>query len=299
MNFSMNFGVENYSCGKYRKISKRSVWGKMKNITEQIKVRRSVRSFDGRALDDNTKEKLISFWDTIVNPFDIPVEFRFLDAKEKGLSCPVVSGTNLYVGGKIKNVSNASVAFGYSFESYVLFAQSLGLGTVWLGGTMNRAAFETAMELKEDEIMPCASPVGYTAKKMSMRENMMRKAIKADERLPFEELFFDNTFNSALIKEKCCPGLVTSLEMVRLAPSAVNKQPWRVVVTDNMVHFFLKRSKGFSKEGKLDMQMIDMGIALCHFALTAKENGLKIEIMQKTPDLLREDMEYIASYKIL
>ena len=64
---------------------------------------------------------------------NIPVEFKFLDAKEHGLICPVVTGTDLYVGGKIKSVPDACVAFGYSFETFVLYAQSLGLGTVWLG----------------------------------------------------------------------------------------------------------------------------------------------------------------------
>ena len=33
-----------------------------------------------------------------------------------------------------------------NFEQLVLRAQDLGLGTVWLGGTMNRAAYEKAME---------------------------------------------------------------------------------------------------------------------------------------------------------
>ena len=270
----------------------------MKNMIEQIKARRSVRTFDGRLLDEDTKEKLKSFMKDVENPFDIPVEFRFLDAKEHGLTCPVVTGTNLYVGGKIKNMPNASVAFGYSFEEFILYAQSLGLGTVWLGGTMNRAAFETAMELSEDEMMPCASPVGYIAKKMSVRESMMRMAIKADERLPFEELFYDGTFETPLSKEKA-DSLRLPLEMVRLAPSAVNKQPWRVVIKDNCVHFYLKRSKGFGHEGKLDMQMIDMGIALCHFALAAKECNLNIAFVQADPELPLSDMEYIASYKIL
>ena len=39
----------------------------------------------------------------------------------------------------------------------------------------------------------------------------------------------------------------------RLAPSAVNKQPWRVLKAGHMVHFYLKRGKGFSG-GRLDMQ---------------------------------------------
>ena len=270
----------------------------MNSIIENIKERRSVRTFDGRLIDDDTKEKLMLFMKDIKNPFNIPVVFKFLNAKEHGLICPVVNGADLYVGGKIKDVPNASAAFGFSFETFVLYAQSMGFGTVWLGGTMNRTAFEAAMELEEDEMMPCASPVGYIAKKMSVRENMMRKAIKANERLNFEELFFDGTFGKSMSKEKA-GDLIIPFEMVRLAPSAVNKQPWRLLLKDNVVHFYLKRSKGFGHEGKLDMQMIDMGIALCHFELAAKASDLNIKFVQSNPNLSTDDMEYIASYVIL
>ncbi len=268
----------------------------MKSVKELIKARRSVRTYDGQVLDENTREQLMSYMEDIKNPLNIPVEFKFLDAKEHELTCPVVTGTDLYVGGKIKSVPDACVAFGYSFETFVLYAQSLGLGTVWLGGTMNRDAFERAMDLDEDEMMPCASPVGYAAKKMSVRETMMRKAIKANERLTFEELFFYSSFDAPFTME-LAGKLAEPLEMVRLAPSAVNKQPWRVVVTDNTVHFYLKRSKGFGHGSKLDMQMIDMGIALCHFALTAKENGIAIDFIRNNPNFSTSfEVEYIGSY---
>lgn len=271
----------------------------MKDIVELIKERRSVRTYDGRTVDESTREQLRSFAQDIRNPFNIPVEFKFLDAKKDGLTCPVVSGTGLYAAGKIKNLPDANVAFGYSFEAFVLYAQSLGLGTVWLGGTMNRTAFEQAMALGEDEMMPCATPIGYTARKMTMRESMMRKAIKADERLPFEELFFDGSFDAPLTKEKA-DKFAEPLEMVRLAPSAVNKQPWRVVVVDNTAHFYLKRSKGFGHEGKPDMQMIDIGIALCHFALTVKEKKLSAEFVKKDPEIASDfEVEYIASYTLI
>ena len=270
----------------------------MNNIKKHIKARRSVRTYDGRTVDENTEKRLLSFAEEIKNPFEIPVEFRFLDAGESGLSCPVVSGTELFVGGKIKNVPDASAAFGYSFEEFVLYAQSLGLGTVWIGGTMNRNAFETAMELEADEMMPCVSPLGFPAKKKSLRESMMRKAVKADERLPFEELFFDGSFDAPLRQEKA-GKFAEPLEMVRLAPSAVNRQPWRVVITDDTAHFYLKRSKGFSHDGKSDMQMTDMGIALCHFALTAIENGLDAQFVQENPELISDsEAVYVASYTL-
>ena len=56
--------------------------------------------------------------------------FKFPDAKEPGLTCPVVSGTDLYTTGKIQNVPNASAAFGYAFEILVLKAQSMAIGTI-------------------------------------------------------------------------------------------------------------------------------------------------------------------------
>lgn len=70
-------------------------------------------------------------------------------------------------------------------------------------------------------------------------------------------------------------------------------------MADNIVHFYLKRSKGFGHEGNLDMQMIDMEIALCHFTLAAKKCNLNTEFIQRAPQLLSTGMEYIASYKIL
>ena len=264
-------------------------------IIEAIKARRSVRTYDGRAVDDALLLQPMvesALWG---NPFNIPVRFRLLDAKEHGLVCPVVVGTEQYVGGKVQNVPYANAAFGYSFEQLVLRAQELGLGTVWLGSTMNRAAFEKAMELGEDEIMPCASPLGYPAEKMSVREVMMRKAIKADERLDFGALFFDGDTATPLLREKA-GALALPLEMVRLAPSAANKQPWRIIVKDGTAHFYCKRSKSMGG-GRVDMQMVDMGIALCHFHLAAQECGLDAEFLQVDPGLA-EDMEYVASYRV-
>ena len=265
------------------------------SIQELIRARRSVRSFDGRVLDEATKEKLLSC--DMENPYGIPVTVKFLSAKDHGLSCPVVTDCDLYVGGRVKDVPKACVAFGFSFERFVLYAQSLGLGTVWLGGTMNREAYEKAMGLAHDELMLCASPVGYPAAKMSMRESMMRKVIKADERLAFEELYFDGDFTTPLTKEKA-GKVAAALEMVRLAPSAVNKQPWRVVVAGDSVHFYLVRNKGVGHGEKLDMQMIDMGIALCHFALTTEELGLQMAFVEEDPNITNAVGEYIASYKL-
>ena len=270
----------------------------MEQVSELIRSRRSVRTFDGREIDAGDLEKLSSYMAKIDNPYGIPVEFKLLDAKEHKLTSPVISGANLYVGAKAKCMPHMEEAVGYSLEMLVLYAQSLGIGTVWIGGTMDRAAFERAMELGEDERMPCVSPLGYPARKMSVKEGIMRKAVKADSRLPFETLFFDGTFNVPLTEEKA-GRLAKVLETVRWAPSAVNKQPWRVVVDQDAAHFYLKRNKGFVSDAVGDMQKIDLGIALCHFALVAEESGLSPEFRINDPGIAVEaDMEYIATYRV-
>ena len=264
----------------------------MDNIEKLVRERRSIRTYDGRELTAEDKEKLCNYIASIDNPYGLPIEFKLL-AK---MGCPVVVGTDLYIGAKMKDAPYLNEAFGYAFEKLVLYAQSLGIGTVWIGGTMDRGAFEKAMELSDDEVMPCVSPLGYPAKKMSVREKMMRKGVKADIRLSFEEIAFWNDFHQSLTAD-AVGKLFLPIEAVRLAPSAVNKQPWRIVVMGDIVHFYLHRSKNFNS-GRIDMKKIDMGIALCHFDLTAKVQGISTEFVIEEPNIPYEDgIEYIASYK--
>lgn len=268
----------------------------MKNIEALVRARRSVRTFDERPVSQQDLDKLCAFMAKIENPYNLPIEFKLLDAKKQKLSCPVVVGTDLYVGAKLKKAPHLNEAFGYSFELLVLYAQALGIGTVWVGGTMDRGAFENAMELTEDEVMPCVSPLGYPAQKMSLRETLMRKGVMADKRMSFEEVFFDGSFDTPLTQNRA-GKLALPLELVRLAPSAVNKQPWRVVLANNAAHFFLKRSKGFTG-GTLDMQLIDVGIAMSHFDLAVKEAGLSPRFVQNAPAITAKNGEvYVASFE--
>ena len=264
----------------------------MKTLEESVRSRRSVRTYDAQPLAVQDRDALCAYMEKIENPYDLPVTFRLLE----GMGSPVVVGTDLFVAGKMEKNAHMNEAFGYSFEKLVLYAESMGIGTVWIGGTMDRGAFEKAMEVSADEVMPCVSPLGYPAKKMSLRETMMRKAVKAGERLPFEQIVFCGDFETPMTEDRA-GALQLPLEMVRLAPSAINKQPWRMVVCDDMIHFYIKRAKGFGS-GEIDMQKIDMGIALCHFDMMAKELGMNPEFIMAEPEMAgKGDMEYIASYR--
>ncbi|MDD6448813.1 MAG: nitroreductase family protein [Lachnospiraceae bacterium] len=202
-----------------------------------IRRRKSVRTFNGKPLKNEDRLALEQYMQSQTNPFGVPVEYRLLDAKEYGLSSPVIVGTDLYLAAKVKRCKNYEIGFGYSFEHICLYAESLGLGTVMLAASLSRAAFEKAMNVQNDEVLPVASPVGYPAQKKSIRETLMRKGLKADERIPFEQLFFDKQYGNPLTVSSA--GIYAdSLEMARWAPSAANKQPWRAVVIGDTVHFY-------------------------------------------------------------
>ena len=252
----------------------------MTELLNLIKERRSVRTFNGEPVRAEDREKLEQYIETITNPFGVPVRFVLLDAEEHGLSSPVLTGETLFVAGKVDKVQHAEVAFCYSFEKLVLYAWSLGIGTTWIAGTMKREVFERAAGLAEGEMMPCISPLGYPAEKRSIRENMMRKGVGADSRLPVEKIFFDGAWDAGLTPEKQAE-IADLTEMVRWAPSAVNK-----------------RNKGYITEKTGDLQKIDVGIALCHMVMGLEEQGSKPEVVVADPGLaVPAGVEYVATVR--
>ncbi|MBP5604098.1 MAG: nitroreductase family protein [Ruminiclostridium sp.] len=258
---------------------------------ELIRTRKSVRTFDGRNISDADKEKLTEYIGTIVNPYDIPVEFILLNAQEHGLSSSVIKGEQMYITAKVPMTEHCEEAFGYSFEKMVLYAWSLGIGTTWIGGTMKREIFEKAAGISGNEIMPCISPLGYPAKKRSVTETAMRTAIRADKRKPDKELFFENDFSTPIITED--EALRTALEAVKLAPSAVNKQPWRIVKKGSDLHFYEEHSLA-GAASSWDVQKVDMGIAICHLMTVA--NG---KLTVSDPGIgIPDNTEYIATVSI-
>ncbi len=270
----------------------------MSEFLELVKSRRSVRTFDGKKPENAAIDELKTYADSIVNPYGISVRFTFLDAEENKLSSPVLSGEKLYVSAMTGKGEHAEEAYGYAFQDLLMYAHKMGLGTVWIGGTMPRDKFESTSGLSEYEIMPCISPLGYVSKKMSIKETMMRKGVKADNRYDFEELFFAGNFDTPLTKGRAMEaGICDALESVRLAPSAVNKQPWRIVVSGKAAHFYVKHDKGFTTPD-YDIQKIDLGIVLFNFEQELLEEGRKPEFEVNDPGIaVPSNVDYIATIK--
>lgn len=247
-------------------------------IIETIKRRRSVRTYQDKALEPDVREKLQRYMDNLENPFGQPVKKYMIDKKvategERLGTYGLIKGANTFLGISVPDTDLAHVAAGYEFENLILEATALGLGTVWLAATFNREGFASAMGIPKDELFPAISPVGYPAAKRSLTESLMRTAMRSSTRKEWDTLFFLNDFRTPLTKEMA-GDYAEPLEMVRLAPSDKNTQPWRVLKSGNSFHFYVVRKSGISREEEI-IKRVDAGIALSHFHQTALELGLK------------------------
>lgn len=258
------------------------------DIMDIIKSRKSVRTFDGTKISKNDMKKLCDYIRTIENPYGIPVKFVMLDKEKYGLSSPVIEGEDIYIAAKVPKVNHCEEAFGYSFEKMILYAWSLGIGTTWIGGTLNRKLFEDAADTADDEFMMIVTPLGYPSKTQSEVDSKLRNSVRGDERFDSSELFFDKDFSNPL------EDADDFLEAVRWAPSAANRQPWRVVKDGNDYHFYVKHTIGYTSTVGWEVQKIDLGIAICHF-LSVCEGKFHIE----DPNFEVDDYtEYVATISV-
>jgi|AGTN01.3.fsa_nt_gi Nitroreductase family. len=241
---------------------------------ETIKKRVSVRTCDAQPLSGEDRGALEGFIASARNPFGAQTRFSLLsvaESKEKIGTYGFLRGVQQYIAGCVKQGGMDLEGYGYAMERIVLYATALGLGTCWLG-IFRRGPFGEAMK-PQGELMPAVAAVGYAAEKKSIAERMMAAGAGARTRKPFETLFFEADFKKPMDAQGT---LRECLEMVRIAPSASNKQPWRAARQGGAVHFYIEEDKGYAGNRMLGfcIQRVDSGIAACHFDLAAKELGL-------------------------
>jgi len=272
------------------------------SIEETVKTRYSTRTYTDQPISLETKEKINTYISTLSNPFSVKVNFKLLEVNtsansEKLGTYGVIKGSTHYIGATVEKNELALEALGYEFEKLILYLTSLGLGTCWLGGTFNRSSFKNAFEVKENEIFPAISPFGYPSSKKRIADSLVRMVAKSDHRKPWSDIFFNKNFTN-LLSLNDAGEYAFPLEMIRLAPSASNKQPWRIVQDGTTYHFYELQAKGYSTNFGYDIQKVDLGIAACHFQLAALEKDLKGEFKKlQTPTLkVPEHTEYIFSW---
>ncbi len=257
-------------------------------VSELIRIRQSARTHTGEAIAPNMAKRL----NDACQQLDLGLEGE--TARFSLIEKPFVKGAKVRLGnyglqknpryffvGAVRKSDLARQSYGYLMEQLVLKATELGLGTCWIGFFDRR--FFADVAVAGDEIFPATCTVGHTADRR-LFEKISRTAIRADHRKSPERLFFENGFGTPLMLRDDDPYREI-LEMVRLAPSSGNSQPWRIVKEKgaSVWHFFMTKAKNiYFKAG---LHHIDLGIAMCHFELAAGEHGLSGLWVHSPPDM--------------
>jgi nitroreductase len=277
-------------------------------LTDLVGKRYSCRSFDGRGLEPETLAALEKFPPGLALPFKSRLRFGIIDREKvraenifSAGSYGMIKGVRFYLSAlTLKNAPRNWEDIGFALEATVLYATALDLGTCWIGGIFDRKHFGRILGMREDEILPAVVAIGRPAEKRSLRDRLVRWSAKGDMRKDPALIFFNHGWQTPFLYADS-PLWGPVLECVRLAPSASNKQPWRIIMKDKRFHFFLHRDKAYSAlMPNVDLQRIDLGIAMCHFQLAASELGLGGEWQDSEP-FFRDtpaNFEYIVSFAI-
>jgi len=279
------------------------------NIENIITKRTSIRNYSNLSFDNSILTEIQKIINQKINtPFNNIPRFQLINKKDfsseklKLGTYGFISGAQFFIVGAISKNDFSSIDYGFALEQIILQLTEIEIGTCWLGGTFKRTNFGKAINLAENEIIPAITPVGHPADKRSMKEKIIRSFANAKSRKNSEELFYLNNFDTSLLQNTKTEYL-KALEMVRLSPSAENDQPWRIIFADeNKFHFYLKR-KNIIKDAfpTVDLQKVDMGIAMNHFYLYLQSVGLNVRwhLDEELKFEQKLKNEYIVSAEII
>ncbi len=280
-------------------------------ITEIITRRFSCRTYINKPIPEEKRiliEKFIS--KNNIGPFNTTPRFQLIAVESedhdalKGLGTYgfIKGASGFIIGSAVKKLDYNLEDYGYVMEKIILFATRIELGTCWLGGSFKKSTFSQKISTKQDEFVPAVAAIGHIASKRRLFDKVIRWSAKATKRKHWSKLYFQDTFENTLSPETT-ESFSVPLDMVRLAPSASNRQPWRIIKEKDrtVFHFILQRTKDYYKRNKnmfklTDLQRVDMGIAMCHFDLTCAELGIKGKWIIKTPEKIK--LPSLANYLV-
>ena len=261
------------------------------SIYDAIMWRTSVRSYLPATLTDGQRARLSQMSAAATAPFGGRIAISLIKAGDGGETRPgtygVIRGARDFFVIATDGSPEAKLSAGYAFERIVLEAAAMELGTCWLAVTFRGNAFGRAAGVPDGMEVTAVSPVGIPAGKRHLMERITRAVIRESARRDFNSMFFFGDFNTPVPSGS---HFTRALEAVRRAPSSVNSQPWRAVVARDglRVHFY------FTRPG--DCTMLDMGIALCHFAEACSCDGIEGDFITVEDAPAHPKMTYLRTF---
>lgn len=287
-----------------------------KVLLEAIQQRRSIRNYCDKPIPQEIIDKIHEYTNSkelMAGPFGN--SFKIVVLQKKMGDAPGTYGYIKNAPAVLAGVANYEkyilFELAYVFHGLVLYLVSQGLQTCWVGASFKHDDIVEAGGVEENEIVPAIAFFGYQKENKNGErqkhtlEKVMLKKLKPHSRKPLEEFGFLHDFTTPLTEETA--GMFAeALNVAKLAPSAQNKQSWRVVVAnDNTIHFYVEKQlmsmvgDGFRKYA-CPPEYVENGIFARHFAIYMEDKGRKGKFSIDDPNIAlpTSDWEYIVTWRM-
>ena len=234
-------------------------------IATMIPRRRSVRAYRAERIDNAVLADLLRYMAGLV-PL-IP------GVKVEGRIIPTDHGNFLqkwktphFIAIFSDGSDDGLLNVGFMYQQLDLYAQSLGLGTCWvgLGSLTDKEPVPEGMKLAVMMAIGIPDDVPERTAADFRRKPMQEISDRPDDRL----------------------------EALRLAPSATNSQPWFVTHEGDTLHLYREELGLIKQRTHGRMNKIDMGIGLCHLYAEHPET-FRFHREEKAPQV--EGQIYVGS----
>ncbi len=208
------------------------------DISEAIKTRHSVRAYTDRKIEGEVLQKLKGCIAQCNEQSGLNIQL--VTDEPKAFDCLMArygkfAGVRNYIALVGKKDENLFEKCGYYGEKIVLFAQTLGLNTCWVGATFSKV--KNAYTLEKGEKLALVIAIGY-----GKTQGVARKSKKLEE--VTEDV------------QNLPRWFVNGVECALLAPTALNQQKFK---------FSFNGKRVFARAGRGVFVKTDLGIAKFHF----------------------------------
>ncbi len=262
----------------------------MRNILMKAMLsRKSVRNYQDKPIPSDKMEAIkayIADENNYVAPNGSKVRFELLEHGNVDTK-NLITHAPTFVVVIIKNNLQALFDTGYVFEKFILFLESLGLGTCYLNSGFQRDSVVLSKPLEDDEVMILASPIGFEGGKKSLKAKGCDVFLKRTQRNSIDEMFFADKEKSPITD----PNIREKLNYLVWAPSGLNRQPWRIIFENEKAHLYIDKKMAEKKRVGFYIHYLDIGIIACHYAITFD----KYTFTTETNPTSFDDMEYVIT----
>ncbi len=248
---------------------------------DAIKTRVSTRVYLDEKLDENIFCKIKEAI-TCARPFAKEAKHKILLVQDQEQSKSLFMGimgnygkivsAGCCIVGIADDTRESWISAGFAQEQTVIELTRLGLSTCWVGGFFHKSKAKDIFGVSDGEVVTDLISIGHA--KPHFINTSMRAIVKGNRRKPKEEIAFDENWGNNCLKFlEGNKDIDLAVQMAILSPSASNRQPVRVVVTEKTAHFYIVDSADLYTK----MRLLDAGIFMSHFYVALEHLGHKAQ----------------------